>query len=213
MAAPYIAPMNSTLAGPSVHRNIRGFTLLELLTTIAVVAIVAAVAVPNLRDFIRNNRLTGEANDLLRSIQVARGEAIKRQQDVVMCASGDPTVDEPTCSYSFAGAGGWIVFQDSDSNWQRDDEEEVIERHQGISTVTSGNNNDAIISYSRTGFVNPADEMENSTWIVFCDDRGNQSVGNNSTARALQIEPTGRSRVTKNYDDVADAIEATDSCT
>ena len=63
--------------------------------TVAVAGTLAAIAVPNMRDFMRNNRLSSAANDMLRSVQVARSEAVKRQQIVATCASADPNADQP----------------------------------------------------------------------------------------------------------------------
>jgi len=60
-----------------------GFTLIELMVTLSVAAILMAIAIPNIRNFLSNNRLSSGVNDLLHSIQVARTEAIKRQQGSV----------------------------------------------------------------------------------------------------------------------------------
>src|SRR5690349_17625503 len=108
-------------------RSNAGFTLAELMLALAVAGILTALAVPNMRVFIQNNRLSGASNDLLRSFQVARSEAIKRQRDVVVCASDDPAAETPECSYG--AFNGWVVFEDKNSNWQVDDDEDVVERH------------------------------------------------------------------------------------
>ena len=53
---------------------------MELMVTLALVGILVGLAVPSMREFIRNNRLTGGANDVLRALRLARSEAIKRQR-------------------------------------------------------------------------------------------------------------------------------------
>ena len=60
----------------------RGFTLLELMVTVAVVAILATVAVPGFRDLIQNNRVTTQTNELVSALNFARTEAVKRGQRV-----------------------------------------------------------------------------------------------------------------------------------
>ncbi|MBS0389393.1 MAG: GspH/FimT family pseudopilin, partial [Proteobacteria bacterium] len=96
-----------------------GFTLIELLITLTVASILVGLMVPNMRDFIRNNRLSGGVNDMLHSLQVARSEAIKRQNgNVVWCGTSNPNAANPTCDY--ATMAGWFVFQDTNGNWQHD---------------------------------------------------------------------------------------------
>ncbi len=73
----------------------RGFTLIELLTTLAVVAALAAIAAPPLLGFIQSARLRSAANTLQADFQLARREAIKRNQPVLVCpvgAAGTPLV-------------------------------------------------------------------------------------------------------------------------
>jgi type IV fimbrial biogenesis protein FimT len=182
----------------------RGFTLFELMLTLAVAAVLAAIAVPNLRDFVRNNRLTSASNDLLRSMQIARSEAIKRQRVVAVCASANPDATNPTCSDT--PFDGWIVFEDVNNNWQRDVGEELLERPSAPDGVTVKNNNEDIVSYAATGFANSTPGRTPTSRVVICDARGNKAVGANSTARALFIEPTGRARVARDFTNVGAAL-------
>lgn len=194
------------LQTPRNRASTRGFTLFELMITIAVAGVLAAVAVPNMRDFVRNNRLASAANDLLRASQVARSEAIKRQRVVAVCASANPDSDDAECSNgSFTG---WIVFEDVNNTWQREAGEEVLEREQVGAGVTVVNDNDGIVSFTATGFANSTPGHAATTRVVACDVRGNVQVGANSVARALVIENTGRTRVTRDYGQISAALGA-----
>src|SRR5438067_12240404 len=96
--------------GSASVRAQRGFTLTELMVTVAVAGVLAMVAVPNMRTLLQNNRLSSASNDMLRSFYLARTEAIKHQANVVVCAVADPTLTAPTCSYG--PVRGRIVLQD-----------------------------------------------------------------------------------------------------
>jgi type IV fimbrial biogenesis protein FimT len=87
-----------------------GFTLVELLITIVVLTIVLAAGVPAFQSFIKNNRVTAQANDLVSTIQLARSEALKRGTNTVVCASDD----QAKCTGKDTWSDGWIVFSDFD---------------------------------------------------------------------------------------------------
>ena len=203
--------MSDTTHIRSAFRTARGFTLTEFMVTLAVAGILLSVAVPNFRSFIQNDRLSAAANDLLRSFQLARTQAIKHQANVVVCASANPTAANPTCSYG--PFNGWIVFQDTNSNWQVDAGEPVLERHELLdSSITVKTDNNGIESYAATGFANPAGVKTPTRNILVCDVRGNQIVGGNSVERAVLIAPAGRARVSKTSADVSTAAGAAGAC-
>lgn len=89
-------------------KKAKGFTLLEMVITVAILAILTTVAIPGFQTVIRNSRLITQANELLADLSLARTEAIKRSGyaggSAGVCASSDGI----TC------AGAWnqgrIVF-------------------------------------------------------------------------------------------------------
>src|SRR5215472_6004423 len=82
----------------------RGFTLVEMLVAIAVLAVLLALAAPSFTNASLPSKLRSVANSLVGAAQLARSEAIKRDAVVTLCVSADGA----TC-----GAGnwsqGWIV--------------------------------------------------------------------------------------------------------
>lgn len=70
-------------------RRVSGFTLVELLVTLAVLAIVLAIAVPNMSGFIAKQRVSRLSDTLVSNLQFARLEAIKYNQKVCLAVNPD----------------------------------------------------------------------------------------------------------------------------
>lgn len=90
-----------------MRKHLGGFSLLELMITITVVAVLLAIAVPSFRDVIRRNQLSSASNELLAALSYARTEAITRGQLVSMCPSADGTA----CTVNGkAYEPGWLIY-------------------------------------------------------------------------------------------------------
>ena len=87
-------------------RQIRGFTLIELMVTLAVMAIVLGIAVPSFQKQIINNKSLTFSEEFAAALNYARSQAVKTTKRVSICASSDGA----TCTGSWSE--GFIVFQD-----------------------------------------------------------------------------------------------------
>jgi type IV fimbrial biogenesis protein FimT len=90
-----------------------GFTVLELMIAVAVAGVLSAIAGPGMMDFVRANRLNTAARQLDADMLVARREAIKRNQRVLVCPVGTTAGH---CGSGTAWAGGWLVCYDADQD-------------------------------------------------------------------------------------------------
>lgn len=98
-----------------------GFTLLELLATVVIIAVLGAIAIPNFRLFRMGMQTTETNNDLIADLNFARAEAVKR--------------GVPVAIYGNGGTGwtsGWNVMADADvdGNWN----DPVLKQHPAMPT-------------------------------------------------------------------------------
>lgn len=170
----------------------RGFTLVELLTVIAMLAVLTSLAVPTFRNLQQDAARTREVNQFLQAVHLARGEAMTRNSIVSLCPSADAT------SCSSPGSPwdqGWIVFANPDGGTP-------ALRISGEPLLAAGPawTTGRVYANRSTLSFRPFGQSGVTATFTFCDARGT------SAARAVIISQTGRPRVTSRNSS-GDALE------
>jgi type IV fimbrial biogenesis protein FimT len=95
------------------YKNIRGFTLPEILISLGIISIILSLAVPSVSHMIRDNRLVTHLNAVVSDIHFARSEAVKRDVRVILCRSTTVESTVPSCGgTAFDWSSGYIIFAD-----------------------------------------------------------------------------------------------------
>lgn len=103
--------------------RVQGWTLVETMVVVGLVAVLAALAIPSFVVVIQQARLSTATHELMSAISLARSEAIKRNARVVLCvANGEAS----TCALTGNWQQGWLLFEDVNHNGLRDNTERVI---------------------------------------------------------------------------------------
>lgn len=177
----------------------QGFTLVELMMTVAVLAIMLSVGVPAMGEFVKNSRLVTQTNDFIASFHLARTEAIKRGARVTLCKS----LAGATCDATADGRWGigWITFVDSaiggtvgsvDVGEDLIDTRAATPLNVAIAPQAGDVSVQNYVSYTAQGIVrDAAGAAQNGTFRI-CDDRGL------SKGRGVVLSPTGRVQLTSN---------------
>lgn len=98
-----------------------GFTVIELMVTVMILAIIVALGAPAMGSFVVQSRMTSQINELLADVSYARAEAATRGVRIGFCASTNTTTSAPSCSGSTGDwTNGRIVFVDTNGNGQLD---------------------------------------------------------------------------------------------
>ena len=93
----------------AAHRRLRGFTLIELMITLAVAVILLVIAVPSFRTMTISNRLTTTANAVVAALNTARMVAIKRNAGTQLCSNNATLNTTDTLGTACGTATGAVV--------------------------------------------------------------------------------------------------------
>ncbi len=113
-----------------------GFSVIELLITLVLIAISVSLALPSLQQFSANNQVQAASNSIVSGLNMARFNAITTGEETTIC----PSADGATCSNDSWGSG-WIVFMDTDGDSAADAAEliRVVEIQGSIAASGFGN--------------------------------------------------------------------------
>jgi len=168
-----------------------GVTLTELLVVLAIAAILAGLAIPGFASLVHSSRLSAATNELLVSLHLARGEAIKRNARTVICISANGSA----CATGGGWHQGWLVFHDANNNAALDSGESVINARLALpdSIRLTGNSTvSKYISYAPSGGTKSVTGAFQAGTLTVCN-----VADASGAARRVVISSTGRPRVAR----------------
>ncbi len=166
----------------------KGFTLVELIVVLSVIAILLSWGMPSLTQSMRNNQVLAQTNELIAMLHFTKGEALRRNTDVPLLLD--------------AGANGWNAIVEDPA-----EEADVVGCVPGQLRCSSHTDvlltaNAAQVIYNNRGYIRDSDDTWTSEVIVL---QHAQCSGDNQRRR-IQITPTGQ------VSSCAQACNSPDAC-
>lgn len=171
-----------------------GFTLIELMIVLVVLATTLSVGTPLLQAMLQKNELRAQSSRFLDAINLARSEAVMRNTPVSICPSPMAATGKPECAGNYAD--GWIVFANADRDKVVDpDTDQVLQVFEslpaGFRLTNRSGTRDAfeLINYLPDG------SSRSNRTLLFCSPRGaalsNLSIVINIVGRARLVGDWG----------------------
>ena len=178
-----IDPFNNAVVRRQPHFQ-AGFTLIELMITLAVAAVLGMVAVPSLMQFQRNAQLSDATGNFISAANAARANAMKRGMNTYLI---------PATGTDWSS--GWLVY--TDTNWNQIYDaatDEVVLRHEGsganvtISTPSASTLSSGYLLFNGSGYPRMKSGGFGGGTII---------MSNNARSSSIIIDPAGRLRSCK----------------
>lgn len=173
----------------------RGFNLIELIVTVSLATLLLVAGVSSFQTVLDNNRLNTVTNEFVTALNLARSEAVKRNNRVVL-RKADTSNNTGTsgCPYYTTQSGqgfeqGWFIFVDTNNNATQDSGEcalSVFDRPSRLGVTLQGNANlTDYVMFTPEGFAKTTAGAFQAGTLTLCK---------NSKARQVIISSTGRIR-------------------
>jgi len=176
----------------------QGFTLIELMVTVAVVALLVVLGAPNLSRFMLDRSVATATDTFVSDLRYARSEALKRGQTVSVCIASTPDADTRSCAAAAGTAGyaaGWLVFVDLNGDGALGNTDTVLRVQQSLATrLTGATSNNAATAKAFT-FMNNGLSTAAQSGVTFTPNTTDTAVSS-SIQRMVCVARTGRARIT-----------------
>lgn len=171
------------------RKGVTGFSLIELMVTLSVMAVLLGLAAPSMLKLVLTRQANLLTHELITSINLARSEAIKRNSRVVLCKSSDGA----SCVTAGSWDQGWILFQDANNNALIDLTEVVLRRQNpaNMGVTLTGNANVAnYLSMSPSGMPKLISGAFQAGTLSLCT-----TPATEESSRQIVLSLSGRARV------------------
>ena len=148
-----------------------GFTFLELVITIAIIAILMGIAIPSFQTLISSTRIYSQSKKLFNALVMTRSRAITSGYRTILC----PTIDGERCNNDNKWHHRLIIFEDRNSNGKRDVENEPIVHTTEAAeqlNIYSGSSYTSTGARRRVAYYPMGHAYGSTITITVCDKRG-----------------------------------------